>query len=310
MSKAIIAGSNSALLAKSIANLNDLELLSPRVVHFINAEMKVTIPENTTSFEEVFLVQSTSNPANDNLMEICLLADTVRRDGVGKIQALIPYFGYARQDKQHLPHECVSIDVIARILQCVGVDKIITVDIHNEKSLTNIDFPIENVSAIPLLAERIYKDLGLDENSEKDYTIASPDYGGINRSQDFAKHFYKNQANSEIVSIKKKRHLDKMHYCEAVELNGNIKDKKVILIDDVSTSGSTLLNAMELCKANGVKEVYGLVVHADFAKGVAEKLQNSNFSKIYTTNSIEKTVENLEFYDKIQVEDIAQMFKC
>jgi ribose-phosphate pyrophosphokinase len=306
--KAIIAGSNSKLLAQKIATNTNIELLSPRVVHFINSEMKTTLPDNLVDFKKTVIVQSTSNPANDNFVEMALLADTLQREKIQDIKALVPYFGYARQDKQHLPHESVSIEVMIKLLKSVGISKVATVDIHNESAITKYNLPIQNISAVPFLAGQIYKSMRLNPELEADITIVSPDYGGIKRAELFAKYFYKNPKNAEIVSIKKQRHLDKTHYSEAVELRGEIRDKKVILIDDVSTSGGTLLNALELCKANGVGEVYCLVIHADFAKGVAEKFQNSDFKKLFTTNTIEKTVENLEFFDKIEVIDISPIF--
>lgn len=306
--KALIAGSNSKLLAQKIANNNQIELLSPRVVHFINSEMKTTLPDNLNDFGKAIIIQSTSNPANDNFVEMALLADTLQREGIEDVKALVPYFGYARQDKQHLPHESVSMEVMIKLLKSVGISKIATVDIHNESAIAKYNLPISNISSVPFLAKEIYKLLDLNEQTESEITIVSPDYGGIKRAELFAQNFYQNPKNLEVVSIKKQRHLDKTHYSEAVELKGEIRDKKVILIDDVSTSGGTLLNALELCKANGVGEVYCLVIHADFAKGVAEKFQNSDFKKLFTTNTIEKTVENLEFFDKIEVIDVSPIF--
>jgi ribose-phosphate pyrophosphokinase len=304
----ILAGSNSKLLAEQIAENNNLPILNHRIVHFINSEMKITLSEEIRDYQKCIIVQSTSNPSNDNLVELCLLADTLRREGITEIEAVIPYFGYARQDKQHLPLESVSIQVMANILKGIGIKKVYTVDIHNENAVEKIYLDIQNLSSTSFVAQNIYKELGLNEQTEAEFTIASPDDGGIKRAELFAKNFYQNQKHSEIVSIKKRRHLDKTHYCEAVELRGDINDKKLILIDDVSTSGGTLLNALELCKANGVLDVYAVVIHADFAKGVAEKLENSEFLKIYTTNSIEKTVDNLYFFDKIKVIKIGEVF--
>jgi ribose-phosphate pyrophosphokinase len=306
---AVLGGSSSKLLAKNIAENSNYQNLSYKVVHFVNSEMKITLPQNINDFENIFIIQSTSNPANDSLMEICLLADTLQYEKISNITAIIPYFGYARQDKQHLPKECISIFTITKIFKTVGIKKIITADIHNHEVLQNLDLEIQNISVLPNLAKQIYAELGLNKETEKEITIASPDDGGIERAKLFSKHFYQDQKNSEFVSIKKIRRLDREHFCEAVELRGEIKDKKLILIDDISTSGSTILNALELCKANGVKEVYVVIVHADFAKGVAEKFQNSEIKKVYTTNTIEKTVENLDFYSKFKVLDVSKVFE-
>ncbi len=308
MSSAILAGSSSHLLAQNISSAKNLPLIHHRVVHFVNSEMKIALPKDFKPFKKITIVQSTSNPANNNLMELCLLADTLKREGVEHVEAIIPYFGYARQDKQHLPGECVSVEVIINLLKAVGVEVVYTVDIHNDEVLSKTSLLVKNLSAMEYLANKVYSDLGLNEDSEAEITIASPDYGGIKRAELFASNFYKNPRNKEIVSMKKRRDLERTHYSETVELRGEIRDKKIILIDDVSTSGGTLLNALELCKANGVREAYALVVHADFASGVAEKLQNSDFQKIYTTNSIEKTVDNLNFIDKVRVVDVSEIF--
>ena len=309
MSKTLVlGGSSSKLLAKKIAKNLNYQYLPHRTVHFVNSEMKVTLPENIADFTQAVIVQSTSNPANDSLMEACLLADTLQYEKIKQITAIIPYFGYARQDKQHLPKECISLYTIGKIFKTVGIKKIITTDIHNDRVLENLDIEIENISVLPNIAKQIYQELGLNLEKEKEITVASPDDGGIDRAKLFSKYFYQNPENAEFVSIKKVRSLDREHFCEAVELKGEINDKKLILIDDISTSGSTILNALELCKANGVKEVYVVIVHADFAKGVAEKFQNSDIKKVYTTNTIEKTVENLDFYSKFKVLNIADCF--
>jgi ribose-phosphate pyrophosphokinase len=309
MSKLILQGSSSRLLAQKIARRQKLNCKSHRIVHFVNSEMKITLPKSINEFDSCCIVQSTSTPANDHFMELCLLIDTLKREGIDDISAIIPYFGYARQDKQHLPKECVSIETICKILQTLGLKEILTCDIHKEEAFNKFSLPVKNISVMPALAPQIYKDLGLDKTTEQNFTIASPDEGGIIRAELFAKNFYKNQNNQKLVSIKKKRHLTKAHYCEAVELKGDAQNRKVILIDDISTSGSTILNAVTLLEANGVNEVYVVIVHADFAKGVPEKFQNSKIQKVYTTNTIEKTVENLDFYDKVKVFDISKVFE-
>jgi ribose-phosphate pyrophosphokinase len=304
----ILPGSHSIFLAESISKLTEIPSFRSKLVNFVNSEMKITLPEEIENYTKAIIVQSTSIPVNDSLMELLLTADTLKMENISDITAIIPYFGYARQDKQHLPRECVSVEMICRLLANVGINRVLTVDIHNQKVLEKVNLEIENLSAMPFLAREIYKDMGLNSETEKEITIASPDDGGIARAELFAKNFYQNPENMELVSIKKQRHLDKTHYCEAVELRGEIKDKKVILIDDISTSGGTILNALELCKVNGVREVSAVIIHADFAHSVCEKFENSDLVKVYTTNTIEKTVENLDYYKKVKVIDIAEIF--
>jgi ribose-phosphate pyrophosphokinase len=156
------------------------------------------------------------------------------------------------------------------------------------------------------MAKEIYKNLKLDETTEKDFVIASPDQGGVFRCEHFANHFYTNPDNINTVSVKKERELTAIHYSSAVELYGEIDRPNLILIDDVSTSGGTILNAIELCKSNNVKQVYVVIVHADFARGVVEKFENHDLiKKVYTSNTIEKPVEDLDWFHKVKVIDIA-----
>jgi ribose-phosphate pyrophosphokinase len=309
MKSFILSGSSSRHLAENIGIKNNLPVLENRVVRFINAEMKVTLPDQVKDYDKCYIVQTASNPANDNLFELLFTADTLKREGVKEIGAIIPYFGYSRQDKQHLPFECVSSEVVVKLLEKVGVQKVYTVDIHNEKTMYSLDIPVTKLSSMPVLAKKVYDDLVLDETKEKDFTIASPDQGGIIRAELFAKNFYKNSNNIEFVSIKKERELDKQHLSQAIEMRGEIKDKNVIIVDDVSTSGSTLLNAMKLCMANNkVRNIYAVIVHPDFGFGVLERIRNSEIEKIYVSNTIEKTLESLSYYKKVKIFDISEVF--
>jgi len=305
----ILTGTASPQVAAGIALAHQFPLFFNRVIHFANSEMKVTLAKEIQPDSAVTIVQSTCNPANDNFIELCLIADTLRREGISNMSAIIPYLGYSRQDKQHLPKECISIQTMCTLLSSVGISSVTTLDIHNASVVPQCDMPIINVSAMPFLAKSVRSRLGITTDNEHTFTITSPDAGGIARAGEFADHFYADQKNREVVSMKKERELDKTHVSRAVSLDGNIQDMHVILIDDVSTSGGTLMNAAELCKANGVKDVHTVVVHADFAQGTAARLQYCpDISTIFTTNSIERTIENLDLYSKIQVIDISQVF--
>jgi ribose-phosphate pyrophosphokinase len=302
----ILAGSNSRRLAYSIGNTFNLPVLQHKITHFVNSEMKITIPFRLDSDTQVWLVQSTSNPANDNLMELMLLVDTLKLEGITDINVIIPYFGYSRQDKRHLAGECLSMRMITNILQNLGVKQILTCDIHNPVVLEGLNLKVTNQTTLGVMAKNIYKDLKLNIETEKDFIIASPDQGGIFRCEDFAKNFYTDQTNIKTVSVTKERELTTVHFSHAVELHGDIDRPNLIIIDDVSTSGRTILNAIELCKSNKVSEVYVVIVHADFAKGVLEKFENHDLiKKVYTSNTIEKPVEDLDWFGKVKVIDIA-----
>jgi ribose-phosphate pyrophosphokinase len=307
--KVILAGSNSRNLANSIGELYDIPVLQHKVIHFINSEIKINLPFKLDKNSIVWVVQSTSLPSNDNLMELFLTIDTLQTAGVEEINLVVPYFGYARQDKQHLPGECMSMAMISKIFKSLGVNKIVTCDIHNATVLDEMSLDVEDLSTLKVLAKKIYKDLGLTVETEKDFIIASPDQGGVFRAELFAKNFFQDPANYSFVSVKKERELSKIHYSQAVELYGEINRPKLILIDDVSTSGGTIFNAIELIKANNLEEIYTVIVHADFASGVIEKFDNSEIKKLYTTNTIEKPIDRLEYFDKVKVFDIAESIK-
>ncbi len=305
----IIAGSNSRKLANNVGTFNDIPVLQHKLTSFVNSEMKITIPFNLDPNTNVYIVQSTSSPANGTLMELMLIIDTLKNHGINNIHAIIPYLGYARQDKEHLPGESMSLDMIVRILNSLGLQSIHTVDIHNAEVIEALALPIHNQSTMKTLAKNIFKDLKLDETTESQFVIASPDQGGVDRAKDFAEGFFTNPENSKFVSVKKERELTKVHYSNAVELYGDIDRQKMIIIDDISTSGGTILNAIELCRANGVKEIYVVIVHADFARGVLEKFENHDLIvKMYTTNTIEKPIEDLDWFSKTKVIDVSEVF--
>jgi ribose-phosphate pyrophosphokinase len=303
----IIAGSNSRRLANSLGSINDLPVLQHKITHFANSEIKITLPYKLEKGTKVWIVQSTSNPANDNLMELMLLVDTLKIHKIDDINVFIPYFGYSRQDKEHLKGECMSLKMISNILKSLGVKRAITCDIHNDEVLPKLSLNMQDQTSLSVLAQKIYKDLNLNPESESEFIVASPDQGGIFRSNLFAKSFFQNPRNCKTVSVKKERELSKIHYSRAIELYGKIDKPNLIIIDDVSTSGNTILNAIELCKANNVEAVYVVIVHADFSQGVVEKFENYDLiQKLYTTNTIEKPIEDLDWYHKVKTIDIAE----
>jgi ribose-phosphate pyrophosphokinase len=308
-SSVIIAGSNSRKLANNIGQFNDIPVLQHKLTSFMNSEMKITIPFNLDPKTKVYIVQSTSNPSNRTLVELMLVVDTLKANGIENINAVIPYLGYSRQDKKHLPGECVSLDMIVRLLSSLGLKEIYTADIHNSGVIEALALPIHNHSTMPTMAKNIYKDLGLNEQTESEFIIVSPDQGGIERAKEFAENFFLNSKNSKFASVKKDRELTKVHYINSVELDGNIDRKKLIMVDDVSTSGGTIISATQLCESNGVEEVYVAIAHADFAKGVLDKFENNDvIKKVYTTNTIERPVEDIDWFNKAKAIDISSVF--
>ena len=285
MKPIIFSGSSSPKLCQEIARKNDFILGKLVKQDFANSEIKVRV-ETDVKDRDTLVVQALSNPTNDNLVELLFTVDALRRERAKSVTLIIPYFGYARQNIQHTKGECVSMNVVVRMLESLKVDKVITLDIHDEASAGIFNIPFSNISALPLLAKNIYKFNNLDKTTETQFVIGTPDQGGVERARFFANNFYQHHKNMETIVVEKKRDLSKVHVSTAVEIFGNVKNKKVLLVDDIATSGSTIINAANMCLENGALEVSAAIVHPDFALGVAEKLGSSNLTNFFTTNSI------------------------
>ncbi len=296
----LFGGSAHSSLTEEVATLLSVSIAKSEMVRFDDSEIKITIQENVKD-QECVVLQTTSNPTNTHLMELFLFADALKRGEAKKITAIIPYFGYSRQNMQHRPGECVSMNVVVRILEMVGYEKIITHDLHEEASADMFSVAFENISALPTLARHIKKKLP-DAAAEKT-AILSPDQEGIERARLFAKFFF-GQANIGTVgTVEKQRDLDTIHKSRAVQVLADVKDKKVILVDDVITSGGTLINAANLCLEKGATEIYAAVTHPDFAPMAPKLLQQSPIKKIITSNTI--PLQEEQTFDKLAVISIA-----
>ena len=303
MKRLVFAGSASPNIARAIAHKLGYRLGKSEKTVFANSELKVTIFEKVEDANCV-VVQSIVNPTNNNLVELLFTIDALKREGATKVILVIPYFGYARQDIQHLPGECVSVNVIIKALEALGSNKVITVDIHDEATAGVFTIPFRNVSVLPFIASLIREDLNQDLSS---VVVGSPDQGGIERARIFARALYGEIKEHDVITIEKKRTLTEVHKSKPLELFGTVKNKTVLLVDDVATSGGTVLQAADVCLEQGAINVIAAVVHADFALGVPKRIQKSSISRWYTTNTVEATQEDLSVYPKISVLDISSI---
>lgn len=277
----LFSGSANPLLSQEVSKLLDVPLSKCEVVRFGNSEVKVTIQEDV-KYAICYVLQPIANPSDTHLMEFFFFCDALRRQEARKVIGLIPYFGYARQDIQHRSGECVSANVIIRFFESIGFSKIYTVDIHDEATEGVFSIPFKNLSSLSLLAKEVRKYLG---NSIDSTMIVSPDQGGVERARNFGEYFY-GTGNFSLGVIEKKRNLDGPHQSKALDLYGEVKNKTVILVDDILTSGGTLINAIDLCIERGAKKVLAAVVHHDFSKSAPKRLQESKIEKIFSTNTI------------------------
>jgi ribose-phosphate pyrophosphokinase len=310
----ICASSIYTEIPRQLALKLNISLLKVDYVRFGDSEIKPRVLENVSG-EDVTIIGSTSNPVNENYMELFLLIDALKRSGAGKIHCVIPYFGYARQNQQHLPGEPVSAHVMVKFLESLGISSLLTIDIHEEQMGGFFSIPFTNLSALPLLAESVGKEivkslLETGDRRQEENTkllVLSPDQGGVERTRMFRDELSDyidsrlrgNDGNDvrndngrsvkvdeEIGIIEKKRNLKEIHSVEFVELTGDVSDKICIIPDDVIVSGGTIINAAKAVKEHGAKSVYLCATHADFIEGTAENLKNAPVEKIFVTDTI------------------------
>jgi len=297
----LFSGSAHPTLSKEISKLLQIPIAHSEVVRFGNSEIKVTIQEDV-KHSTCYVLQPIANPSDTHLMEFFFFCDALRRQEAKKVIGLIPYFGYARQDVQHRPGECVSANVIIRFFESIGFSKIYTIDIHDEATEGVFSIPFKNLSALYLLANEVKKDL---DSSTSTTVVVSPDQGGVERARNFGEFFHDTKDFSLGV-IEKKRNLDGPHQSKALNLYGDVSNKTVIIVDDILTSGGTLINAVNLCIERGAKKVVAAIAHHDFSTSAPKKLQESKLEKIYSTNTIELKPE--QRFDKLHEISIASLF--
>ncbi|MCX7881153.1 MAG: ribose-phosphate pyrophosphokinase [Patescibacteria group bacterium] len=279
----IFSGSANPQLAAKISDILKIPLSKSQITRFDNSEFKVRVLEKVKD-KTCFLIQSTSNPTDTNLMELFFFADVLRKNAAKEIIAIIPYFGYARQNREYLPGESVSVNVVIRFIEAIGFKAVYTVNIHDEATAGIFSIKFKNINAFEILAPKIKKYLS-QKNIDNKVIIVSPDQGGIKRAHNFSDVFFNGQTK-DIAVIEKKRSLEVIHQSKALNLYGEVKNKTCIIVDDIITSGNTLVNAAEFCLKKGAKRVIACVVHHDFSPKAKDVLSKSPIEKIFTTNSI------------------------
>lgn len=279
----LFSGTSNKPLAEKVADALKIPLSKSEVVRFDDSEVRVRIGEDVKHTTAI-VIQSTANPTDTNLMEFFFFCDALRRNEAHKVIGIIPYFGYARQDIQHRPGESISANVVIRFIESIGFRKIYVYDLHDEATEGVFSIAFKNATTFSLLADKVREYLKDDVN-EQNVAIVSPDQGGIERARRFGQFLLKKQ-NFPLVVIEKRRNMDKIHTTEALQLYGDVSGKTAILVDDIVTSGNTLINAVELCISKGAKRVIAVVAHADLSEKAPERIQNSSIEKFFTTDSI------------------------
>lgn len=308
----IFALSASQELAKDIASNLGCNIGECKVNHFADGEILVEIGESVRG-KDVFIVQSTSNPVTENLMEILVLADALKRASANEITAIIPYFGYARQDRKAKPRQPITSRLVADLLTVAGVTRVVTVDLHAAQIQGFFDIPVDEMQALPLLANYF------NEKNVDDICVVSPDHGGATRARKLAVAL-----DAPVAIIDKRR--PKPNVAEIMGVLGDIEGKNCIVIDDMIDTGGTIVAGIEMLKKKGAKDVYVACTHPVFSGPAVERLQNSLADEVVVTDTIKledeklfpklkivsvagllaKTIENIE--NCLPVSDVFQMF--
>ena len=290
----ILSGNSNKFLAKKISENLNLPLVKAEITRFADNEVYVEIKENVRG-EDIFIIQSTSCPANDNIMELLIAIDALKRASAKRITAVIPYFGYARQDRKSLPRTPISAKLIADIITKAGADRVLTMDLHATQIQGFFDIPVDNLFAAPIFANDIKKNF-----KDRNPMIISPDVGGLIRARAIAK-----KIDAELGIVDKRR--PKAGISEVMNIIGDVKGKDCIIIDDIVDSGGTLCNAGDALIKAGANSVFAYINHGILSGKAIEKVKNSSFETLVITDSIDQH-ENTNLTNKIKILSIADLF--
>jgi ribose-phosphate pyrophosphokinase len=269
----IVACNSNRPLSEAIAAYMNLPITKASIRRFSDMECFVEIHENVRG-EDVFIIQSTSYPANDHLMELLVALDAVRRGSASRITAVMPYFGYARQDRKSGPRTPISAKLVANLITVAGADRVLTMDLHAGQIQGFFDIPLDNLFAAPVFVRHI------EENFEKeDLLMVSPDVGGVVRARAFAKRL-----ETDLAIIDKRR--ERAGVSEVMHIIGDVKDRTCILVDDICDSGGTLCNAAEALMEAGAKAVHAYITHGVLSGGAVSRISASPLKSMVITDSI------------------------
>ena len=289
----ILSGTSNPRLSKEISKKLKSKLINTNIKRFADGEIYIEINENIRG-NSVFVIQSTSTPANDNIMELLLCIDALRRSSAKNITAVIPYFGYARQDRKVAPRTSISAKVVSNLITNAGANRIVTVDLHAGQIQGFFDIPVDNLFTTPLFARYIKKKF-----KSKNLVCVSPDVGGVQRTRGLA-----TKIKADLAIIDKRR--PEPGKSQVMNIIGEVKGKNCIIVDDIIDSGGTIVNAVEALKKAGAIDVYVFITHAVLSGDAAKKIQKSKIKKLIITDTIDNSVR-IKNNSKIEVISIAPL---
>lgn len=289
----ILSGNSNRPLTEAIAAYLGLALTKCQVRRFADMEIFVEIQENVRG-QDTFIVQSTSYPTNDHLMEMLIMTDALRRASARRITAVLPYFGYARQDRKPGPRTPISAKLVANLITRAGADRVLTVDLHAGQIQGFFDIPTDNLFSAPVLVRDIQARLKLDN-----VMVVSPDVGGVVRARALAKRI-----DAPLAIVDKRR--ERAGESEVMNIIGDVGGKICILIDDIVDSGGTLCNAADALRAQGASDVYAYITHGVLSGGAAARIAASSLNELVLTDTIQ-TTEAVRVSKNIRVVSIAPL---
>ena len=282
----LLTGNSNKVLSNNIAKYLKSKLVNSSIRKFSDGEIYVEINENIRG-NSIFIIQSISSPANDNLMELLLCIDALKRSSAKNITAVIPYFGYARQDRKVVPRTSISAKLVSNLITKSGADRVVTVDLHAGQIQGFFDIPVDNLFATPIFARHIRKKI-----KSKKIICVAPDVGGTERARALGKIL-----NVGLAIVDKRR--PKPGQSQVMNVIGDVKEKTCIIVDDIIDSGGTIVNAAKALKSRGAKEVYVYITHGVLSGDAVKKIKSSVIKNLVITDTIEnvektKNIKNIE----------------
>jgi ribose-phosphate pyrophosphokinase len=293
MAMKILAGNSNRALTEAIAAYIGVALTKCQVRRFADMEIFVEIQENVRG-QDAFIVQSTAYPANDHLMELLIMTDALRRSSARRITAVVPYFGYARQDRKPGPRTPISAKLVANLITRAGADRVLTVDLHAGQIQGFFDIPTDNLFAAPAMVRDIKERMQLDN-----LMVVSPDVGGVIRARALAKRI-----DAPLAIVDKRR--ERAGESEVMNIIGDVRGKSCILVDDIVDSGGTLCNAADALLREGAKEVSAYITHGVLSGGAVARISASRLKELVLTDTIQPT-EAVRVSKNIRVISIAPL---
>jgi len=289
----LLSGTGNLSLSKKIARYLKQKLINSHIKRFADGEIYVEINENIRG-NSIFIIQALSTPVNDNLMELLICIDALRRSSAKNITVVIPYFGYARQDRKVVPRTAISAKLVSNLITNAGAHRIVTVDLHAGQIQGFFDLPVDNLFATPIFAKHIKKNI-----TNKNLVCVAPDVGGVERARALSK-----KLNAGLAIVDKRRPAPGKS--KVMNIIGNIKGKNCLITDDIIDSGGTIVNAAKALKDKGAKDVYVYVTHGVLSGKAVDLINNSKIKKLIITDTIDNT-SKIQKSPKIVVLSISKL---